>query len=67
MKTQAKQFVKNCGIQASFNILQINDYMKLLGSAPSPPRLVLLVNGVVKYEYVGDGLVNMKKIKDFAN
>lgn len=67
MKTQAKQFVKNCGIQASFNILQINDYMKLLGSAPSPPRLVLLVNGVVKYDYVGDGLVNMKKIKDFAN
>ena len=67
MKTQAKQFIKNCGIHPLYKILQINDYMKLLGSAPSPPRLVLLVNGLVKYEYIGDGLLNMKKIKDFTN
>jgi len=40
--------------------------MKLLGSAPSPPRLVFLVNGLVKYEYIGDGPLNIKKIKDFT-
>jgi uncharacterized membrane protein YphA (DoxX/SURF4 family)/thiol-disulfide isomerase/thioredoxin len=63
MKKQISIFMKNSNLNVPFNLIDINSFSKLLINAPAPPRLTLLENGKIIYDYIGIERLDFKKIK----
>jgi uncharacterized membrane protein YphA (DoxX/SURF4 family) len=63
LENQIQAFLKEVGISVMWNSLDINAYVRLLENAPAPPRLVILENGKIIYDYLGDGEVDLAKVK----
>jgi uncharacterized membrane protein YphA (DoxX/SURF4 family) len=63
LESQIQAFLKEVGISVMWNSIDINAYVRLLENAPAPPRLVILENGKIIYDYLGDGEVDLAKVK----
>jgi uncharacterized membrane protein YphA (DoxX/SURF4 family) len=63
LTTQIQAFFNEVGISEMWNIIDINSYVRLLENAPSPPRLVILENGKIIYDYIGEGQLDISKVK----
>jgi uncharacterized membrane protein YphA (DoxX/SURF4 family) len=63
MKLQIFEFMKGSNTNVPFKIIDINSFNHLLVNAPAPPRLTILENGKILYDYLGTGDVDLKKIK----
>lgn len=65
MKIQIMEFLKISKTNVPFKIIDIDSFNHLLINAPAPPRLTILENGKILYDYFGVGDVDMTKIKRF--
>jgi hypothetical protein len=64
LKKQINSFIKTTSLNAPYTILSSNlQYVKLLGNAIAPPRLVILKNGTVQYECIENNDLNLNEIK----
>ena len=63
LENQIQAFLKEVGISVMWNSIDINAYVRLLENAPAPPRLVILENGKIIFDYLGDGEVDLAKVK----
>jgi hypothetical protein len=61
-KTQVNSFCKKAGVQAIFKIVSDMEFIRLIGNAPNPPRVCILNNGKILYDYLGGGELNTGKI-----
>jgi hypothetical protein len=62
-KQQIKAFMDKSGLIAAFKIISIDEFTKHLSLSPYPPRVVLLFNGKIMYNYFAEGELDKKKIK----
>ena len=62
-KEQIKAFMEKSGLKAAFMLITINQFTKHLGLSPFPPRVSVLINGKILYNYFGEGELDKKKIK----
>ena len=60
---QIKAFMDKSGLKAAFKIISIDQFTKYLGKSPFPPRVTLLFNGKIRYDYFAEGELDKKKIK----
>ena len=60
---QIKAFMEKSGLKAAFKIISIAQFTKHLGLSPFPPRVTLLLNGKIIYNYFAEGELDKKKIK----
>ena len=68
LKKQINFFIKKTSLNAPYTILSSTmQYTKLLGDAFAPPRLVILNNVEVQYEYIGNKGINMTEINKLMN
>jgi uncharacterized membrane protein YphA (DoxX/SURF4 family) len=63
LDNQIQAFLNEVGISVMWNSIDINAYVRLLENAPAPPRLVILENGKIIYDYLGEGEVDLAKVK----
>lgn len=63
MKLQILEFMKISKMNVPYKIIDIKTFNRLLINAPAPPRLTVLENGKIIYDYLGSGNVDYKKIK----
>lgn len=64
MKAQVSVFMNNSNFNVPYKLIDINSFTQLLINAPSPPRLTILKNGKILYDYLGNGIIDFKKIKN---
>ena len=62
-KQQIKAFMDKSGLIAAFKIISIDEFTKHLSLSPYPPRVTLLFNGKIMYNYFAEGELDKKKIK----
>ena len=62
-KEQIKAFMEKSGLKAAFMLITINQFTKHLGLSPFPPRVTLLLNGKIIYDYFAEGELDKKKFK----
>jgi uncharacterized membrane protein YphA (DoxX/SURF4 family)/thiol-disulfide isomerase/thioredoxin len=62
MKSQILSFMKKSNISVPFKIIDIHAFNRLLINTPAPPRLTILDNGKIVYDYLGTGQVDLNKI-----
>lgn len=60
---QIKAFMEKSGLKAAIKIISIDQFTKHLGKAPNPPRVSVLINGKILYDYFGEGELDKNKIK----
>jgi uncharacterized membrane protein YphA (DoxX/SURF4 family)/thiol-disulfide isomerase/thioredoxin len=63
IELQIQNFFTETNFKCPYQILSINDYVKHLGNAPNPPRLVIMNNGKTVFEYLGNNEIDLKKIQ----
>ena len=68
LKKQINSFINTTSLKAPYTILSSTlQYVKLLGNAIAPPRLVILKNGTVQYECIENNDLNLNEIKKLMN
>ncbi len=63
---QIQLFLKEVGISAMWSSIDIKAFTRLLENASYPPRLSILENGNIVYDYLGEGDVDVQKIKNLG-
>lgn len=63
MLAQCKDFMTKTGSKALYTVIEKSDFMQFLANQQNPPRLSVLHNGTIIYDYLGTGEVNSNKIK----
>lgn len=63
LSEQIQAFFKEVGVSVMWNRIDIHSYVRLLENAPSPPRLVILENGKIIYDYIGIDQLDISKVK----
>lgn len=66
MKLQISKFMKNANVNVPYKIIDMESFNHLLINAPAPPRVTLLDNGKIVYDYIGEGEVDIKKLKKMS-
>ena len=64
-KEQIKTFMKTTGLIVPYQIISIDQFTKHLSLSPYPPRVSVLLNGKIIYDYFGEGEMDKKKFKSF--
>ena len=62
MLAQCKDFMTKTGSKALYAVIDKSDFMQFLANQQNPPRLSVLHNGSIIYDYLETGEVNSNKI-----